>query len=62
MEAQATPSQLHMLPVQANHFSSEHKTKQELEQEIAEIVENLRKLKEVREQAEANAASLLKKI
>ena len=30
-----------MLPVQANHFSSKHKTKQELEQEIEEIVQNL---------------------
>ena len=38
-----------MLPVQANHFSSEHKTKQELEQEFKEIVENLLKLKEVKE-------------
>ena len=62
MGAHPTPNQLHMLPVQANLFSSEHKTKQELEQENAEILEKLRDLKEVKEQAEANAASLLKKI
>ena len=51
-----------MLPVQANLFTSERKTKQELEQEFKEIVQNLLEVKEVREQAEANAASLLEKI